>query len=247
MKLQYYSNSFVELLRKEASSNASKYGSQSWLEGFAGEKPFLFDSDQVVDSPPQLVVSADDNAANDAENAKRIHRWLKNLPPVVAMEERLWANLTHSVFAQYMQSRWPVDNDNTIHRRYLFEGKSFAALSRNGIARLWWAGHLTFDPKRQNEYELTDTLFYRQDIQVSLLERRIGKCRTIRMAVLEFLEKNKDWLSSKAFGRRIQLLLKEINLLGGVAILDALPHTEIMAFLTSVGESLVAEENGAAQ
>lgn len=239
MKLQFYSTDFVTRLRENAAANQPNYaGSPAWLDSFSGGKAFIHESGQIVDPPPQLLITEGDNAANDAENAKRVFTWLKKLTPSLAMEERLWAHLTHHVFADYMKARWPADSENAIHRRYLFEGKSFAALSRNGIARLWWAGRLTCDEKRDNPFQLTETLFLRQDIQVSLLERSIGKCGKVRAAVLDFLRENSHWLSSEAFGRRIQLLLKEVNLLGGVSILDALPESELQSFLKKVGESL---------
>ncbi len=246
MKLPFFTASFVTRIRENAVSNVSKYGTDSsWLESFAGGKPHIRESDHVVDPPPSLVLSKDNNAQHDAENAKRIYSWLRKLTPALAMEERLWAYLTHCAFPEYMHARWPAESENAVHRRYLFEGKSFAALSRNGIARLWWAGYLTRDEKRPNPFELTETLFLRQDIQVSLLERSIGKCRNVRLGVLDFLRENSGWLSEEAFGRRIQLLLKELNLLGGVAILDALPPAEIKSFLKKVGESLATEESSA--
>ena len=239
MKLQFFSSTFVTKLRENAEVNQSKYaGDRTWLEAMSGGKAYVYESGQVVDPPPHLLITKDDNALNDAENAKRIYTWLSKLTPSLAMEERLWAHLTHCVFADYMKARWPADSASAIQRRYLFEGKSFAALSRNGIARLWWAGSLTYDEKREDPFQLTETLFLRQDIQVSLLERSIGKCRKVRFAVLDFLRENGNWLSSEAFGRRIQLLLKEVNLLGGVAILDALPESELHLFMKKVGESL---------
>jgi hypothetical protein len=131
-----------------------------------------------------------------------------------------------------------VTAENIVHRRYLFEDKTFAGLTRNGISRLWWAGKLTHDATRQNPFELTDVLFMRQDIQVSLLERAIGKCHNVRTAVLEFFHENSGWLAEEAFGARIQYILKELNLLGGVAILDALSKPQLDAFLKRVGESL---------
>lgn len=239
MKLPFFSGSFLDRLRQDAGQNAAKYGADmSWLDPFAGGKPYIHESSYVIDPPPELIVSKGENAEHDAENAKRVYGWLKQLTPAIAMEERLWAYLTHAQFPAYMAARWKVDDASAVHRRYLFEGKSFAALSRNGIARLWWAGFLTFDGNRQNPYELTETLFLRQDIQVSLLERAIGKCQNVRTAVLEFLGANVGWLSEESFGRRIQLLLKELNLLGGVVILDSLPQADLEAFLKKVGERL---------
>lgn len=244
MKLAYFSNAFVGKLRETAAANAANYESGSaWLDSLAASGSYVHESNQVVDPPPQLLIAGDDTAAHDAANAQRVFEWLSKLTPAIAMEERLWAYLTHVVFAEYMRARWPVTGASAIHRRYLFEGKSFASLSRNGIARLWWAAFLTRDEEREAPYELTGTLFLRQDIQVSLLERSLGKCRRVRFAVLEFLKANADWLATESFGRRIQLLLKEMNLLGGVAILDAVPPAELQAFLQRVGEKLVRDEN----
>jgi hypothetical protein len=244
MKLQFFSGNFVTQLRKDASANLSKYGGDtSWMETLSDGKAYVHESSLVIDPPPQLVITQGDNAQNDAENAKRIYTWLIKLTPALAMEERLWAYLTHCVFQDYMKARWPANDAGAIQRRYLFEGKSFDSLSRNGIARLWWAGYLTRDVKRENPFQLTETLFLRQDVHTSLLERRIGKCTKVRAAVLDFLRENSAWLSSEAFGRRIQVLLKELNLLGGVAILDALPEAELQLFLKKIGENLVSKNS----
>ena len=215
MKLQFFSGNFVTRLRETAATNVGKYGpDSSWLETFAAGHVYIHESNHVVDPPPSLVTSTDKNAQNDAENAKRIFSWLRMLTPALAMEERLWAYLTHCAFPDYMYARWPAVSEKLVKRRYLFQSKSFDALARNGIARLWWAGYLTSDEKRTNPFELTETLFLRQDIQVSLLERSIGKCRNVRMCVLDFLRDNRSGLSEEAFGKRIQVLLRELNLLG---------------------------------
>jgi len=242
MKLPFFNAKFLARLRESAGVNASQYSANAaWIETFANGQPYFRESNQVVDPPPALIVDEENNSQHDAENAKRVYSWLESLTPALAMEERLWAYLTHCTFPEYMNSRWPATGASAVHRRYLFEGKSFAALSRNGIARLWWAGYLTKDVKRDNPFELTDSLFLRQDIQVSLLERSLGKCGTVRTGVLDFLRVNRGWLEDNSFGRRIQILIRELNLLGGVAILDSLPPDTIQAFLARIGEGLVSD------
>jgi Family of unknown function (DUF6339) len=239
MNLHYFSRPFVERLRSGAEANSSKYGSDSgWVDHFAAGGRYLLESHQIVGPPPELAGLAGSAEKYDAENARHIWEWLGPLSPALAVEERLWACLTHVVFAEYMAARWPVDGPSVVHRRFLFEGQSFAALTRNGIARLWWGASLTRDAERENAFELTSTLFLRQDIQVSLLERSFGKCRTVRMGVLDFLRLNRDWLGPVAFGKRIQAMLKELNLLGGVLMLDALAPDDIAAQLTRIAERL---------
>lgn len=244
MRLPYFTRDFLARIRAGVAANVDKYGPDvSWVEEFGSGGSYHRESNQVVGPPPVLVITTEKNPANDAENAKRIYRWLNGLTPILAMDERLWAYLTHCMFAQYMSVRWPVDTPGAVHRRYLLEGPSFAALSRNGISRLWWAAHLTVDEARENPFELTEVLFLRQDIQVSLLERSLGKCKTVRAGVLEFLGANRGWLADDSFGRRIQVLIRELNLLGGVAILDALPSVAIHAHLDRIGRNLVNQGN----
>lgn len=239
MKLPFFSGRFVSRLRQSAAANAPRYQSDvPWLDEFAGGKPYMLESRFIVDPAPSLITSRDGNPKHDAENARRVFTWLRQLTPVVAMEERLWSCLSHGVFSDYMRARWPVDSDSVVHRRYLFEGQTFSALSRNGISRLWWAGYLTIDESRKNTFELTDILFLRQDIQVAVLERSFGKCRKVRTAVLEFLRDHRDWLAEESFGKRIQVLVRELNLLGGVAILDAMPAAEIRKFLMRIATNM---------
>lgn len=235
MKLRFFSRKFVRRLHETAGEHAAQYsGDMLWLEDLAAGQPYVHESNLVVDPPPILEVSTAGSVNQDAVNSRRIYTWLRQLTPALAMEERLWAWLTHCVFADYMHARWPAVGEDLVRRRYLFEGQSFDALARNGIARLWWGGRLTWDEAREDPFELTDILFMRQDIQVSLLERRIGKCRNVRVPVLEYLRDNKATLAEARFTKRIQVLLRELNLLGGIAVLDALPPVEIQGFLKKV-------------
>jgi len=236
MRLPFFSRAFLEVLRNEASENVSRYGTGSgWLDALSLGRPHTHESGYVVDPPPQLLMADGDVPKHDGANAIRVHSWLRNIPPSTAMEERLWAYLAHVPFSAYMAVRWSVKNEGEVRRRYLFEGSSFGALARHGVARLWWAGYLTHDPKRADPYELTRVMFMRQDVQLALMDRAIGKCRAVRTAVLEFLRDHGEWFAEKSFGRRIQLLMKELNLLGGVVILDALPEQQVKQFVHETG------------
>lgn len=237
MRLPFFSRRFLEVLRSGASANVSRYGADSgWLEALSLRSIHVHESGYVVDPPPQLLIGDDEVQKHDGENAARIHSWLRSVPPSTAMEERLWAYLGHIPFSAYMAKRWPVKNGGDVGRRYMFEGASFGALARQGIARLWWAAYLTHDPERSDPYELTKVMFMRQDVQLALMDRAIGKCRSVRTSVLEFLRDNGDWFASQSFGRRIQLLMRELNLLGGVIILDALSEQKVKQFVHETGK-----------
>ena len=237
MKLTYFSARMLEWLRANAAANVAMYeGSSRWVEQEARRKHALLESSLIVDPPPQLLTSETNNARNDAENAQRVFGWLRSLTPTLAMEERLWAYLTHIVFAEYMHARWPAEKADAVTRRYLFEGKASRALSRNGIARLWWAAYLTEDAGEDDPFVLTRVLFRDQNIQVALLERNIGKCPRVRAAFLKYIRDNETALASGQFGRRIQILTRELNLLGGVYLLDALPHDVLRAHIEDIAK-----------
>ena len=105
-----------------------------------------------------------------------------------------------------------------------FRGTGVATFVRNGISRLRRFGHLTYDNKRTNPFELTDVLLSLQDIQVAFLERSLGRCRPLLRAVLETVQKHQDDLQTTPKSRDvIQEWAKEIRLYGGAYLLDAVP------------------------
>jgi hypothetical protein len=115
------------------------------------------------ENPPELI--SDDS--HDADNAEKIHKWIKSfkLPRAVLADGRVWSALSLTVFISYTLKRWP---DADKKRRYLNLGSSQRALVRNSISRLFWTAELT---SKDNDYSNTKTAFLRQDIQASLLER----------------------------------------------------------------------------
>lgn len=236
--LPFYASSTIEKLRRDLPGLAQRLSATpTWAVTEPTMQTGVMKSDISIDAPPALQIDSANPTQGDAENARRVFGWLGVLSPKLAMDERIWTHLALTTYAEYMSVRWPPVSETVIRRRYLLESRTFAALSRNGIARLWWAGYLTHQPSRANPYELTDVLFLRQDIQVGLLERAIGKCSPVRVAVLEYFKENQDLLATEAFGTRIQVLLRELNRLGGAVLLDAVPQDEIQAFLERIALS----------
>ncbi len=239
MMLHYLAGSSLLKLKASVDANLPQYLAGEELSAqYAPTEGWIKESGIVVGPPPVLLRQDSNEALPDAECAIRIFTWLNALSPVLAMEERLWSHLTHYVFADYMRVRWPVESSHTVVRRFFMENRSFAALARNGISRLWWAAHLTVDPSREDRFERTKTLFLRQDVQVGLLERAIGKCNRVRFGVLDYLRENPGLQEKENFGRRIQVMLRELNLLGGVMILDALSEQAVAAQLRAINDRI---------
>lgn len=235
MKLKYFLTGFEEKLRNSIPDNLDKYNSQySWSNEFAAGK--RYEADTKIDCVlPELVFDDKNMASSDVTNAISIHRAMKHLSIQQAMDARLWAHLCHMKYWSYMQARW-VSEENSVEkikdRFFIKSSTSSRALIRNGIARLWWFGYLSFDEQNAlNPYELTYVLLKNQDIQASLLERSFGKSPVISKAFLKTIKKHEMKILSEDKKSKIQNLAKFLNRLGGVTLLDCMDEATIIAQL----------------
>lgn len=201
-----------------------------------------------------LLAVPQDGELMDLENSIRLHKAFASLTPVQARDPRLWTRLSHVEFWPYMRERWPIEKymaDRKKAERYV-EGRYFVlraegrALLRNGMARLWWYSHLTYDENRPNPYELTAVLLNTLDITQQILERSMGRCRSVLVAFLEFLLQNPKLLERGDANRtKIRALAKSLNLFGGVAILDCLPPATLKNHLDSELRRIEAHDEAA--
>lgn len=151
-----------------------------------------------------------------------------------------------------MRSRWDIERTDTDHEkaakfvvsRYFIANNESRALMRNGLARLWWIGHLTYDPDRENPYALTEVLLSSLDIAQTILERNLGRARDVTHGILEFLQENKGDLIGPGDVKRLRVrrLVKSLNLIGGVTLLDCLSKPDVKKYLRMDFERIMAEE-----
>lgn len=225
----------LEFLTKEASEDLNQKIAQNASLYYEGLTSSLLPSNHIcrskisVGTTPKLL-EEDGSPKSDLECSKIIFKWLSSLTPVQASDGRLWTYLCHGPFSDYVHARWRLgligakNPHDVIRNRWFFRGQGVATFVRNGISRLWWFGHLTHDAKRNDPFELTSALLYRQDVQVALLERAFGRCKPVLTAALESVSKNRARLDSTSkVGPLFQAWAKDINLYGGTYILDALP------------------------
>ena len=236
MNLKFYSQKALDDLRESIPSNRAAYlnnGIGIFCNGIPPKNILL--SRAIVDDPPKLTMPEGD-VKHDAENARKIYNWLSCLTPVQASDPRLWAYLTHTVYADYVSSRWPIseeyDVEELIRQRYFVVGQGLESLSRNGISRLWWGGYLSYDKSRVDPFELTDVLLSLQDFQQAFLERAIGRSKKILMAALQ-VWKDRVAKDEKIKGKTesIKTWAKLIRLHGAVVLLDSLPQDQLEGLL----------------
>lgn len=227
MSLQFIAKEALVVLERQIESNLEHY-----KNGRAQELVRAADcrTSKIETVLPPNLQDSEGNAVSDAEGTRRIYQWLSSLTPVQAADPRLWTYLTHYEFPTYIDARWgggirkaknPVE---VIRDRWFFKGTGSATFMRNGISRLWWFGHLTYDETRPDPFELTDRLLSLQDIQVAFLERSIGRCRPLLRTALETIGKlGKELRDSTNKGAIIQGWAKDLHMLGGGVVLELVP------------------------
>ncbi len=215
---------------------------ESWVGDFFAAAPWVSETPLFLPAGTELLLP-DKNGLHDLENTKRIHTALRHLTIAQATDERLWAWLAHVQFWKYMRLRWPIETyqkaaetsanaiASNIKERYLFAGNRDRALVRQGIARLWWYGHVSYDSTRSDPYELTAVLLQKLDIAQSLLERSISRNPCVTRAVLRVLVEQKAQGNDLSQREHFRTLMKHLNRIGGIAVLDLLDENDIKEML----------------
>lgn len=227
MHLHYIKQNKLEELEGNIESNIEKYKScEIWLDSFFEDEwkiPITYDISNL-----ELIVSKE--AKYDCENSIILFSALQSLNSTQASDARLWAYLTHVTFWEYMRTRWDIERVNkniakVIKDRY-FLGSS--KLSSNGISRLWWFAYSTYDPNREDPFELTKILFTTQDLAWGLMNRSYARNKHILHTILETLSEHPNFLKKEENSRK---LFKNINREGGLTIIDSLSKEDIRTLI----------------
>ena len=200
-------------------------GKKTLQEAFENDR--LVRETNIPSEDFDLDMSAAKAEATDLENIKRVHKYMSALSESQASDERIWSAYTLSVFADYMRYRWPADSEKTMMDHYFFSFSPKRSLFRNGIARLWWIGHLTYDAAREgNKFELTEYVCSKQDHINLLLDINFGNNPAIVRATIQALmdaEKKGVYTDREV----VRDLSQYINTLGGTYLIDAFSYDAI--------------------
>lgn len=166
----------------------------------------------------------------DLENIKRVYNNMRALSDSQASDERLWVAYTLGVFHSYMKYRWMPNSVVDIKNRYLFGYTAQRSLFRNGIARLWWIGRMTYDVNREDPYELTKFLCKDQDYIENICGRNVFNNPEIALTTIAALC-DAEKAGKKVDRMCVRTISKYVNLLAGTYIIDAFSNEELYAKL----------------
>lgn len=245
MKLQLISQDSIDIIKSNLEIWKTRFDADdaTWLE----EKleGMLFLPTSYEDIPDfELVMDGDNPFATEAKNVEIVYSNLQFLTDSQASDERLWAGLGLSYFWKYIKYRWAIDGRSsvdTLRNHFFFGMGPRVSLTRQGVARLWWIGRLTYDGQRSDSFELTKLVCEQASFIPDILERNTSNNPRIVHAFLDAL------LALRAEGititaELVRELSKYLNVLGGTYLLDCLSPEKIMLKVTEKGREL-AEGN----
>lgn len=242
MALKCFSDTAYSRLHLELSQNFTVIrdcyinNNQPWAERYLQEigveDPISFVLDPYCSLPTLKLPRGATPAKRveyDIDNSISFHIALRDvISPAMAANGKLWAYLCNEPYYEYVSKRWPVTtttSEYTINKRLIGSGSGARKLYRNGIARLWWFAEMTYDKTNTTDpYGLTKVLLRRQDDA----ENSFGRDLLLNKKLLHTLLRVLKDENPKDYGRNVfRPMMVDINNVGGVSILDALPDEKL--------------------
>jgi hypothetical protein len=199
-----------------------------WIDNFFENEIWEREVDKRIYDLSDTIRLNYGDSKKDIDNIKIIHGALKSFSPRILVDEKIWVYLTHKTFYNYMISRWdPVST--SIKDRYFLSGSSTRSLSRNGISRLWFLGHISFDENLSNPYEITEMMMSMQDIMTTIVERPSTAMNKIFFkAIIKLVFQNS--LTRDDYRN----LLKRCERISGISRFDSFDEEEMGHFLSKM-------------
>lgn len=179
-----------------------------------------------------LDMSSDRPETTDYNNVKLLYSHLKSLPNTQATDERLWSGIAHSNFYDFMLYRCKLDEEKirteSILGNYFFKYGNKRSLILHSLARLWWVGRLLYDENKNDPFYALNYLKTDFGTKVlSLFSSNFTNNPAIARAILiSAYEIEQD--GEKISRDKYLELIRYVNLLGGIIVLDYLSEEELI-------------------
>ncbi|WP_147306703.1 MULTISPECIES: DUF6339 family protein [unclassified Wenzhouxiangella] len=243
MKLRICKTSVVEELRSRVPDNLDKYrsGDFSFLE--TDTSSFIqLDIDVDEEAISNLLTTLDapvDDYQSEVRSAISVFNAMSSVSPYLARDERMWVYLAHTSGLEYSRQRWPIPEDEEKAVKYI-RTHFFAATARqierdNAISRLWWVAYLCSRVESVSLQKALEAFLYRADVRANIVERPTTSqsLRTFDAVVTrlsESLQTGKELFDREQFRQS----MVELNLLGGIKLLEALPSSQLNDMLSTI-------------
>lgn len=268
MKLQYITDDGLADLKGNFKQNFSLYylpkdgayfqqrlDEKGWLQDTAVEiRPFAQDLQVTSTAVDDFREKKEAEKADDIHNAICIHKAMVSLPPYLAVDEHIWAALTHIVLFDFItRKRADIWEEKKVEKQKKDMYNSFFTFTHNGkrrgtfvncIASLWWGAQMVYDKgHREDPYWLVPDIAltgYPSTI-VLFSSSRIMTNKNISLGLFHVVHALRQQ-GVKISRQDIVAGIRYLNLLGGMSIIDMKPEKEIEELMRSFYEDWFAEQ-----
>ena len=235
MKINFLKAKKIQELLSKIPENLESYRTGNF-KFLMDDSSYHFKSNQEIDEQKIAAISCEKDNLKEVENCILIYQALEKISHYLARDERLWVLLTHTLMLDYTRSRWPIpeDNEKAIkHIKTHFFCVGARGIERdNAASRLWWLASLCSRAEGISFEEALTCFLHQSDVRANMVERPTTSQNVhVFSAILKKL--NESYKSNKVlFEReRFRSIMKELNLMGGVRLLAALPEISISQIL----------------
>lgn len=228
MLLGFFTEEAYDRLLGAVEENKDKYlEPDNWVSSYFGPGVEWHGmSSQQVNKFNPYCPDTKDKSESDLINAINLYEAFK-ITPLQATNKYMWAYMCHvdDACRKYMQYRW---SDSKPEQRYFVPGEGMGLYYFNGLSRLWWWAHLTYDPDSKDHYALTKILFENQmlgkDILDTLNRTNFKRMKGILLAIKDF----KDVVGPReAITDYFRECKKELNHYAAINVFDFLDYEDI--------------------
>jgi hypothetical protein len=247
ISLKYLSEHRLNQLINSVSANRELYRSGSFLNqskenGWAIESTLTTIDTVALRGLDGSVQDSNDRirtADTDAENSIIVYNSLKGMTPALAMEERVWARLTHIECIEYTRARWfyrAKNFDNSVFdkqvRLHYFASSLNGIRDDNAISRLWWNMYIATLLSPSSPTKALRFILKNADTRSNLVERSwTGARLPLSRGILRMIEQE-PWLTAQQ--QNFRYFMKALNRDGGGILVEALPQGERDAAVDSM-------------
>ncbi|MBT7790636.1 MAG: hypothetical protein HN757_17360, partial [Calditrichaeota bacterium] len=166
----------VDTLKADKENNSARY-----VKGFEWDKylpsDYFRESSVPIDASKFNKIKLPDGGDNhDIYNSLFVYNLFNELTPEQAYDERVWTYYSHTIFHDYVVSRWidgSSNKDRSI-RSHMFVHGDRGLVRDNGIARLWWMGFIAHNIASQIPFSVEhvlNILLFKADVRSNIIER----------------------------------------------------------------------------
>lgn len=173
-----------------------------------------------------------DFSVSDRENVEIVYEALKDLRPVLASDERLWAGILFSWLWEYVQYRRKEElnsgNKRDVLNSFFFMRGIKRSCFINCLSRLWWTGYLLYDTSKSDHYAAVDLICERAYSSRIILfsSNNFVSNKNLALGVLDCIADRKA--KGESIGRyHFVEANKYLNCIGGISLLDTLSRDEV--------------------